>query len=77
MVAISLKLAKIMGSVKITFSLKLIFNRFFTTTKYAQIKKNITKIIQNLQHQKMVKKNFREKVYLTDPNYFCWFWGDI
>ena len=48
------------------------FNHFFTTTKYAQIKK----FIQSLQHQKVVKINFRKKVYLTNPYYFCQFWGE-
>ena len=35
---ISLKLAKIIGVCKVNFFSKFIFNRFFKTTKYAQIK---------------------------------------
>jgi hypothetical protein len=66
-IVISLILAKKIGFCKVNFFSKLIFNRFFTTTKYAQIKK----IIQNLQQEKVVKIKFREKVHKTDPYYFC------
>jgi hypothetical protein len=66
-VFISLKLAKIIGVYELKFFSKIVFYRFLTTTKYAQIKKlykicNITK---------WLKISFREKVHLTDPYYFC------
>ena len=51
---ISLKLAKIIGVCKVNISFILIFKSFFTTRKYAQIKK----FIQNLQRQKVVKNQF-------------------
>ena len=42
------------GVCEVNFFSKLIFNRFFTTTKYAQI----NKFIQNWQRQKVVKNQF-------------------
>ena len=65
-VVFSLNLTKIIEVFEINYFSKVEFNLFFTTTKYTQIKK----IIQNLQRQKVVKINFREKVHITDPYYF-------
>ena len=53
-IVIFLKLSKIVRVCKVNFSSKLIFNHFFTTTKYAQIKI----FIQKLQRQKVVKNKF-------------------